>query len=54
MEEALNNQVDGMSQPDDVSQPLKSATPVRADGPMNEVAGQAERVALSGANGIIA
>lgn len=54
MEVVLNNQVDRMSQPDDVSRPLKSATPEPADGHMNEVARGAEREAVSGACGIIA
>jgi len=43
-----------MSQPDDVSQPLKSASPALADGHMNEVARGAEIEALSGTYGIIA
>lgn len=54
MEVALNNQVDRMSQPDDVSQPLKSATPALADAYMNEVARVAEIEAISGAYSIIA
>lgn len=54
MEVALNHQVDRMSQPDDVSQPLKSATAVLADGHMNEVATLAEIEAISGAYHAIA
>lgn len=38
MEVALSNQVDRMSQPDDVSKPLESVIPVPADGHMYEAA----------------
>lgn len=49
MEMALSNQVDRMSQLDDVSQPLESSTPVQADGHVNEGARVAEIEAICGA-----
>lgn len=52
MEEALNNQVDKATWPDDISQPLSSTPPVLVQGGMNKVAMVARMEAVHGPNSI--